>query len=577
MVASFIRERPVADRWKQLSEDLKLDPVLARILTTRGVKSAADLDYSFKNLIPVEKLYGVDEAAKRVVDAIERQERVIIAGDFDTDGATASVLCVSVLKAFGAKQVDFAVPNRFDLGYGLTAKFVETLLRFAPNLIITVDNGISSNDGVTFARENGIDVVITDHHLPPKELPPANAIVNPQLLGCDFGSQPAGVGVVFYLMLQVRRLLNQSGFFQKNNITAPNLASYLDLVAIGTVVDLVPLDRNNRLLVTQGLKRMQGGRTRPGVETLCTLSGVDIKKIDEENLGFQIGPRLNAAGRLKDISIGIHTLLAEDQETAMRHATELQRINQERREIQREMTEVALDAATENVDPTRCGVCIFDKNYHEGVVGLVAGRLAQTIHRPTIVFAVGKGVRSVLLKGSGRSIAGINIRDVIADIASAYPQLIQSHGGHAMAAGLTIHRESFERFANIFDNFVQQRAPKNAFDAVLYTDGELDDHHFSLDFVKQIDSLGPWGQDFPRPLFHGNFRVLGQQFTSNGKHLRLELIRGKQLFHAIMFQRDSHVPDDVKIAFRPVINDYRDRQTLQLIVERVEPLMPQTA
>ena len=572
MVNSSIRERPVADHWKQLSEELQLDPVLARILTTRGVKSASDLDYGFRNLIPVEKLSGVEDAARRVVRAIERQERVIIAGDFDTDGATASVLCVSALRAFGAKQVDFAVPNRFDLGYGLTKKFVETLLRFDPNLIITVDNGISSHDGVTFARENDIDVVITDHHLPPKELPPANAIVNPQLLGCDFGSQPAGVGVVFYLMLQVRRLLNQSGYFQKNNIAAPNLASYLDLVALGTVVDLVPLDRNNRLLVTHGLKRMQGGRTRPGIETLCTVSGVDIKKIDEEKLGYQIGPRLNAAGRLKDISVGIHTLLAEDNETAMRYATELQKMNKERREIQQEMTEIALDAVTENIDPARCGVCIFDKNYHEGVVGLVAGKLAQTIHRPTIAFAAGRGVRSILLKGSGRSIPGINIRDVIADIASAYPQLVHSHGGHAMAAGLTIHRESFERFANIFDNFVSQRAPENAFDAVLYTDGELEDHHFSLDFVKQIDSLGPWGQAFPKPLFHGNFGVLSQQFTSNGKHLKLELIRGKQLFDAIMFQRESRVPDDVKIAFRPAINDYRDRQTLQLIVERVEPL-----
>ena len=478
MTVSTIRERPVADHWKQLSEELSIDPVLARILTTRGVKSASDLDYGFGNLIPVERLTGVEDAADRVVRAIEEQERIIIAGDFDTDGATASVLCVSALKAFGAKNVDFAVPNRFDLGYGLTTKFVETLLRFEPKLIITVDNGISSNEGVNFARRNGIDVVITDHHLPPKELPPANAIVNPQLLGCDFGSQPAGVGVVFYLMLQVRRALNHSGYFQKKKITAPNLASYLDLVALGTVVDLVPLDHNNRLLVTQGLKRMQGGRTRPGIKTLCTLSGVDIKEINEEKLGYQIGPRLNAAGRLKDMSVGIHALLAEDSKTAMQYASELHRINQERREIQHEMTEIALDTVRDSIDPGRSGVCIFDKNYHEGVVGLVAGKLVQTIHRPTIVFAAGKGTKSVLLKGSARSIQGINIRDVIADIATAYPQLIQSYGGHAMAAGLTIHRDSFERFTNIFDNFVAHRAPEHAFDGLVYTDGELEDHHF---------------------------------------------------------------------------------------------------
>lgn len=571
MTVSIIRERPVADHWKQLSKELQLDPVLARILTSRGVKNASDLDYGFRNLIPVERLTGVADAAERVVRAIERQERIIIAGDFDTDGATASVLCVSALKKFGAEKVDFAVPNRFDLGYGLTRKFVETLLHFEPDLIITVDNGISSNDGVAFARENGIDVVITDHHLPPTELPRANAIVNPQLLGCDFGSQPAGVGVVFYLMLQVRRNLYQSGYFQKKKISAPNLASYLDLVALGTVVDLVPLDRNNRLLVTQGLKRMQGGQTRPGIKTLCTLSGVDIKAINEDKLGYQIGPRLNAAGRLKDMSVGIHTLLAEDSETAMQYATELQRINQERRELQHQMTEIALDEVTENIDPTRCGICIFDSKYHEGVVGLVAGKLAQTIHKPVIVFAAGRGLKSVLLKGSARSIEGINIRDVIADMATAYPQLIQSYGGHAMAAGLTIHRDSFDRFTNIFDNFVAQRAPENAFDNVLYTDGELEDHHFSLDFVHQIESLGPWGQAFPKPLFHGHFQVLCQQFTSNGKHLKLELIRDKRLFDAIVFQRDSRIPDKVKIAFRPAINDFRSRQTLQLIVEYVEP------
>ena len=555
----------------QLSEELDVEPILARILSARGVESRSDLDYGFDNLIPLDRLFGIEEAANRIVRAIEQQERVIVAGDFDTDGATASVLCVSALKELGAKNVDFAVPNRFDMGYGLSTAFVETLLRLEPNLIITVDNGISSVDGVTHARKQGIDVVITDHHLPPKELPPANAIVNPQLQGCDFGSQPAGVGVAFYLMLKVRRNLHQNGFFEKHGSRPPNLASYLDLVALGTVVDLVPLDHNNRLLVTQGLKRMQSGKTRPGIETLCTLSGVNLQRISEVELGFQIGPRLNAAGRLKDISVGIHALLAKDIKSALPYATELHQFNQQRRQLQQEMTETAFDTIEDHVDPKRRGVCIFDESYHEGVVGLVAGKLAQKICRPTIAFAAGRGDKASLLKGSGRSIEGIHIRDILADINTTYPELIRSYGGHAMAAGLTIHRESFERFANIFDTFVKERAPENAFNDVVYTDGELEDHHFCLDFVHKIEALGPWGQAFPKPLFHGNFQVLNQQLTSNGKHLKLELIRENRLFNAIVFQRNNRVPERVKIAFRPSLNAYGGRQTLQLIVEHVEP------
>ena len=571
MTVSTIRERPVSDHWKQLGKELNLDPVLARVLAARGIKSGSDLDHGFHHLIPVERMAGVKDAADRIVLAIERDERIVIAGDFDADGATSSVLCVSALRAFGAKHVDFAVPDRFELGYGLTKEFVQSLLRSEPDLIITVDNGISSVDGVAFARENGIDVIITDHHLPPEKLPPAFAIVNPQLQEGEFGSQPAGVGVAFYLILQVRKTLNQIGYFDKTGLSIPNVASYLDLVALGTVVDLVPLDRNNRLLVSQGLKRMQNGKTRPGIKTLCSLSGVDIKQINEEKLGFQIGPRLNAAGRLEDMRVGIHALLAEDSETAMQYGTELQKINRARRKLQDEMTENAFDVIVEHIDSKRCGICIFGKDYHEGVVGLVASKLAQTIHRPTIVFATGKGAKSVLLKGSARSIAGIHVRDVLADIASTYPRLIHSFGGHAMAAGLTIHRDSFERFSNIFDSFVTQRAPENAFDGLVYTDGELEDHHFSLDFVHQIDSFGPWGQSFPKPLFHGTFQVLFQQLTSDGKHLKLELVRERRLFNAIAFRRNERVPDRVKIAYRPAINDYRAQHTLQLIVEHIEP------
>lgn len=566
-----MRERPVDEVWKQLSAELNVEPILARILTSRGIRSASDLDYSLHHLIPVDRLAGVETAANRLVSAIERQERIIITGDFDTDGATASVLCVSALQTFGARNVDFAVPNRIDLGYGLSKKFVESLIPLEPDLIITVDNGISSIDGVNFAQENGIDVIITDHHLPPKSLPPAVAIVNPQLQNGEFGSHPAGVGVAFYLILKVRRSLQESGYFEKHGISAPNLASYLDLVALGTVADLVPLDRNNRLLVSQGLRRMQNGRTRPGIESLCKLSGVDIKKIDEEKIGFQISPRLNAAGRLQDMKIGIHALLADDRGTAMKYATELQQINLKRRELQREMTDVALHRLHEYIDENRCSVCIYDQRFHEGIVGLVASKLAHTTKKPAIVFASGKkDVKTLLLKGSARSIPGIHIRDVLADMATAYPHLIQSYGGHAMAAGLAIHRDSLERFTNIFDGFVAERVTENTFTDVIYTDGELEDHHFSLDFVNEIDSYGPWGQAYPKPLFHGTFEVLLQQFTTDGKHLKLELAYKNRLLDAIVFHRSERVSQHVSIAYRLAVNDYRARPTLQLVVEHVE-------
>ncbi len=569
---SKFQPRPVNDSWQTLATELDIDPVLARILSARGVDSPADIDLELKNLLSPNGLSNIQNAAARVIHAIQYDETIIIAGDFDADGATASALCVSVLKAFGAKHVDFAVPDRFTLGYGLSRAFVETIIERKPNLIITADNGISSVDGVQFARDCGIDVIITDHHLPPDVLPPAHAIVNPQLDGCEFSSQPAGVGVAFYLMVEVRRQLVAVNYFDENHISKPSLAEWLDLVAVGTITDLVPLDRNNRLLVKQGLNRIARGLTRPGIIALCEVSKVREEDVSEETLGFHIGPRLNSAGRLSDISVGIRLLLAQDIVTARTLAQELNEMNQQRRAIQQDMTEVAMESLNNRFDLSQKGICIFDESYHEGIVGIVASRIVEQVHRPAVVFAPGQGSRAKLLKGSARSIPRIHIRDVFADINTAHPQLIHTFGGHAMAAGLTIHRDSFSRFANIFHQTIERTAPEDSFTPVFLSDGVLATSHLNLNFARQIDGLGPWGQSFPRPTFEGKFGVLDQRHTLNGKHLILTLSKENKLFEAIAFNHPEPVLESIKVLYRLGTNLYRRIPTLQLIVESIEPV-----
>lgn len=563
--------RPIPPNWPHIQENLGVDPILGRILAARGVESEFDTNLRLSELLPPDGLEGIENAAARLVHAIQEDELILIAGDFDADGATASALCVLMLRDYGARRVESVVPDRFRFGYGLSKAFVQSLLGKQPQVIVTVDNGISSNEGVDFARENGIDTIITDHHLPPEVLPAASAIVNPQLSKSSFESTPAGVGVAFYLMVEVRRQLRTLNHFEKNQLTEPKVADYLDLVALGTVVDLVPLDRNNRILVANGLNRMRRRRTRPGIIALCEIAKVRLEQIDAEDLGYRLGPRLNAAGRLEDISIGIQALLTSNLGDARIHVGRLNEINAERQQMQQEMTEVAhryLDSLT-NLD--RSGICVYDESFHEGIVGLIASQVVGRLNRPAVVFADAQDGSSKFIKGSARSVANFHIRDVLADIDSQYPNLLISYGGHAMAAGVTIHKASFERFSSLFESAVAARAESGSFSDVLYTDGELDDEHLTLQLVRSIEDWGPWGKDFDPPVFHGSFDVVNQQIVGQGRHLKMVLRQHQKLVDAIAFNHGSIDAARVEVAYRPTGNRFRGSTTLQLVVECAQP------
>ena len=522
-------------------------------------------------MLPPDGLAGIQHAAARLVYAIDNHERIFVSGDFDADGATASALCVSLLREFGAKHVGYVVPNRFQFGYGLTRPYVESLLEQNPDVIITVDNGISSNDGIAFARDQGIDVIVTDHHLPPEHLPAANVIVNPQLDKGSFPSAPAGVGVAFYLMVELRRQLRNADHFGKNRLEEPNVASYLDLVALGTIVDLVPLDQNNRILVGNGLQRMRSGRCRPGIAALCEASNVDSATINEEDLGYRLGPRINAAGRLEDISLGIQALIANDLREARKFVSKLNAINVERREIQTEMTDMALRYLDTVAADDRKGICIHEASFHEGVVGLVANQIVTKLSRPAVVFAVANDGKSEMLKGSARSTPNVHIRDVLADIDARYPHLIKSFGGHAMAAGLTIHGSSLDRFSNLFESAVAARTPAESFGSTVHTDGELKPNELSMDLVREIDRWGPWGQEFERPLFHGSFNVVSEVPVGNRKHVKLVLKMDARVVDAIAFNQRPVEAPAVEISYRPSANRFAGVTTLQLIVESLQP------
>ncbi|MYD81699.1 MAG: single-stranded-DNA-specific exonuclease RecJ [Gammaproteobacteria bacterium] len=563
--------RPLPPNWSQVQAELGVDPILGRILASRGVVSESDTSLRLSELLPPDGLEGIQNAAARLVHAIQNDELILIAGDFDADGATASALCVLMLRDYGAKRVESVVPDRFRFGYGLSKGFVQSLLVKKPKVIVTVDNGISSNEGVQFARDNGIDTIITDHHLPPEELPAASAIVNPQLSKSSFASTPAGVGVAFYVMVEVRRQLRALNHFEEKQIPEPKVADYLDLVALGTVVDLVPLDRNNRILVANGLNRMRRRRTRPGIIALCEIARVRLEQIDAEDLGYRLGPRLNAAGRLEDISIGIQALLTSNLGDARIHVGRLNEINAERQQMQQEMTEVAhryLDSLT-NLD--RPGVCVHDQSFHEGIVGLIASQVVGRLNRPAVVFADAQDGLAEYIKGSARSVANIHIRDVLADIDSQYPNLLISYGGHAMAAGVTIHKASFERFSSLFEKAVAARAASETFSDVLYTDGKLDDEYLTLQLVRSINDWGPWGKDFDPPLFHGSFDIVNQQVVGKGRHLKMVLKQHRKLVDAIAFNHGSIDAERVEVAYRPTGNSFRGSTTLQLVVECVQP------
>jgi len=552
-----------------------LHPVLDRVYAARGVLSAADLDTSLARLLPVGTLEGVPAAVELLLRH-RTAGRVLIIGDYDADGATSSALMVRALRSFGFAAVDFLVPNRFQFGYGLSSGIVSLAAARAPTLIVTVDNGISSNAGVAAARSRGIDVLITDHHLPGALLPDANAIVNPNLGGSRFASRAlAGVGVAFYVMAAVGRRLEEVGL-----PATPGAAQLLDLVALGTVADVVPLDANNRVLVAQGLKRIRAGRCVAGIRALLAIAGRPARDLTASDLAFGVAPRLNAAGRIDDMTIGIQCLLADDLATAEPLAARLDELNQERRSIEARMQQVALSAVRCLADPApgalhRSGVCLFDETWHQGVVGLVASRVKERVRRPVIAFAVAD---EASLRGSARSVAGIHIRDVLDSIATRHPDLIERFGGHAMAAGLTLERAKLDRFARAFDEEVARWTAGAPPADTIETDGELAPAEIALDTAQALRAGGPWGQAFPEPCFDGLFSIRSARLIAE-RHVKMwvEVPASGRAFDAIAFNHleegAQFVPPSglAQLVYRLEVNEYQGERRLQLLIDHVLP------
>ncbi len=552
-----------------------LHPVLDRVYAARGVLSAADLDTSLARLLPVGTLEGVPAAVELLLQH-RTAGRVLVIGDYDADGATSSALMVRALRSFGFAAVDFLVPNRFQFGYGLSSGIVSLAAARAPTLIVTVDNGISSNAGVAAARARGIDVLITDHHLPGAPLPDANAIVNPNLGGSRFASRAlAGVGVAFYVMAAVGRRLEEVGL-----PATPGAAQLLDLVALGTVADVVPLDANNRVLVAQGLKRIRAGRCVAGIRALLAIAGRPARDLTASDLAFGVAPRLNAAGRIDDMTIGIQCLLADDLATAEPLAARLDELNQERRSIEARMQQVALGAVRCLADPSpgalhRSGVCLFDETWHQGVVGLVASRVKDRVRRPVIAFAVAD---EASLRGSARSVAGIHIRDVLDSIATRHPDLIERFGGHAMAAGLTLERAKLDRFARAFDEEVARWTAGAPPADTIETDGELAPAEIALDTAQALRAGGPWGQAFPEPCFDGLFSIRSARLIAE-RHVKMwvEVPASGRAFDAIAFNHleegAQFVPPSglAQLVYRLEVNEYQGERRLQLLIDHVLP------
>jgi single-stranded-DNA-specific exonuclease len=551
-----------------------LHPVLQRVYAARCVATADDLDTSLERLIPPAELGGLPAAVSLLQDALTRRQCVVVVGDFDADGATSCALCLRALRAMGATQVHYLVPNRFEYGYGLTPEIVAVAAGLQPDLIVTVDNGISSVEGVAAARELGIRVLITDHHLPGEQLPAAAAIVNPNVAGDPFPSKSlAGVGVAFYVMLALRTRLREQGWFEQEGIPEPNLAQYLDLVALGTVADVVPLDRNNRILVQQGVQRMRAGRCIPGIRALLEASGRSLSRMVATDLGFAVGPRLNAAGRLDDMSVGIECLLTDDAAAASQMAARLDALNRERREIESDMQSRALQAIAglklEN-ERLPVGLCLFDPDWHQGVIGILAARIKERFHRPVIAFArSGPGE----LKGSARSVSGLHIRDALDAVAARHPDLIAKFGGHAMAAGLSLPEDHYPAFATAFDEEVSRHLSSDDLSGVIYSDGELSGQELTLETAQLLRDASPWGQGFPAPVFEGDFNVVSHRVVGQ-RHLKMTLTPGKGgcQIDGIAFNTEA-LPQgrqQVHLAYRLDVNEFRGIVSPQLIVEHME-------
>jgi single-stranded-DNA-specific exonuclease len=559
-----IVERTYADADRRALLDAGLHPVLARVYAGRHIRSAAELDYTLDGLVSPQSLKGIDLAAGLLADAIEQSKRLLIISDYDADGATACAVGMRALRAFGA-NVDYLVPDRFKLGYGLSTELVELAAQRKPDLLITVDNGIASVEGVARARALGIATLITDHHLPGPELPAAACIVNPNQPGCEFPSKAlAGVGVMFYVVLALRAELRRRGWFKEK--PEPNLAALTDLVALGTIADVVPLDANNRNLVAQGLKRLRAGRCTPGIAALLRAAGRPLADASSFDLGFVAGPRLNAAGRLADMSLGIECLITDDEARAANIAQQLDRLNRERRDIEAAMLQQALEVVAAVGDSPGC--TFFNPDWHQGVVGIVASRLKDRLHRPVICFARAEEAGDFVLRGSGRSIAGLHLRDALDLVSKRAPGLIRRFGGHAQAAGLSIGAQDYERFSAEFERAVDALLPASARLRVVETDGALDAMHFSLEVARLLEG-GIWGQGFPQPVFCDTFAVENQRVVGE-RHLKLWLVKGGRRIEAMRFGALEPLPAQVRAAYRLSVNEFNGLKNIQLNVEHCE-------
>lgn len=574
MKARIVRRAPDVECITSLSH---LHPLLARLYAARNISSTEQLECSLGRLHAVDRLKDIERAADLLYRSLDEQRRILIIADFDTDGATSCAVAVRALRLLGARHVHYIVPNRFDYGYGLTPEIVAVAARWRPDLIVTVDNGISSIDGVAAAKARGIQVLVTDHHLPGRQLPDADVIVNPNQSGDGFPSKHlAGVGVIFYVMLALRARLREAGWFERRAMPEPNLAQLLDLVALGSVADLVPLDHNNRVLVSQGLARIRGGQGCAGINALAAVAGRRVERLTTADLGYALAPRLNAAGRLEDMGLGIACLLADDDEAAHTMAEALNRLNAERRQIELEMHAKALESLDELLltpsgDDLPAGVCLFDESWHQGVIGILASRIKERLSRPVVAFAA---VASDELKGSARSVPGLHIRDVLEAVSTAYPALLTRFGGHAMAAGLTIRRGDLEAFTAAFGQEVARRVSPTDLQGVVYSDGVLEPEQHTVEIAEMLRKAGPWGQDFPEPVFDSIFEVVKRRVVGE-RHLKLLLrLPGYSgLLDAIAFNTPcDDIPHlrHVHMAYKLDVNDYRGQRSTQLLVEHIQ-------
>ncbi|NVK24307.1 MAG: single-stranded-DNA-specific exonuclease RecJ [Gammaproteobacteria bacterium] len=582
-----IKRRDVSHISPSLSD---LPQIIQRIYAGRGITAHEQLKRSATELLPLQSMQGLQQASAILFDVLKKQQRITIVGDFDADGATSTALMMLGLRKLGFQSVNFNVPNRFEYGYGLSPQLAQDIINEGTDLVITVDNGISCLAGVEMVKQAGIRVIVTDHHLAGSELPIADAIVNPNQPDCEFASKNlAGVGVAFYVLLAFRTYLREQGWYERidengQKLVAPNLAELLDLVALGTVADVVSLDENNRILVHQGLARIRKGHCRPGIRAILQLANKELKQAKASDFGFVIGPRLNAAGRLDDMSYGIRCLLTEDYGQALKMAEDLNSLNNERKEIEQGMrieAEAAVNTLAINNGDLPNGICVYQETWHQGVIGIVAGRVKDKFYRPTIAFAQGEAVDTggddIELKGSARSIQGVHIRDVIDEVNTRYPNLIIKFGGHAMAAGLSIKLSSLESFKEAFDSVVLEHLSEEVLTQVTLTDGSLPSEHLTIDFCRALEQAGPWGQGFAEPCFDDEFEIISQRLVG-GKHLKLVLANDDGVVvDGIHFNADLSVwPNPnikrTQLVYQLDVNEFRGNQSLQLIIRELAPV-----